>query len=522
MTLTILSDTDVRTLLHSLSVEDVSRLQQRLASALHEYSTGTQETSGGCSANQPPRTHVSTPDGQTTLFMPARTGETSGVKIVTLAPPAARSPSADKRGPLFDDSAVGASDDDNDDTASAGSANSSSRAKAVAAGGHGPRKGSTGSGASSPRVSTHSLKFALRGAADSKTSDNSNSSALGSSTSSLSTSTATGTTASGRSSPAPPPANAPSLSSLAGAAAQAQTRSTTPQGSLTILRANGEPLALINAAELTAFRTALASTLLFAKRQRVHSIAVFGAGKQAYWHLRLALTLRGADIHHVRLINRTFDGAAPLLRAIYQDPSWDQLRNANNKLGFSLLSADYGEYSRLLKDYVRDADALFCCTPSTTPLFPGGYLTRAEGRRKGRYLSLVGSYAPHMREVDPDILKQAVAPDHGHHYHRHPAQQAGVVVVDGLDACLREAGEIIAAGVSAEQLVELGEIIMVKRAAKKEVEMGKAGEPGLVRWLQSGNVVYKSVGLGLMDLAVGEELVALARERGIGTLVEDF
>ena len=42
------------------------------------------------------------------------------------------------------------------------------------------------------------------------------------------------------------------------------------------------------------------------------------------------------------------------------------------------------------------------------------------------------------------------------------------------------------------------------------------------RWLSTGNVIYKSVGMGLMDLVVGGELVRLARERGIGTTIQDF
>lgn len=47
-------------------------------------------------------------------------------------------------------------------------------------------------------------------------------------------------------------------------------------------------------------------------------------------------------------------------------------------------------------------------------------------------------------------------------------------------------------------------------------------EDHLVRWLRSGNVIYKSVGLGLMDLVVGMEVVRLARVKGIGNLVENF
>jgi len=53
-----------------------------------------------------------------------------------------------------------------------------------------------------------------------------------------------------------------------------------------------------------------------------------------------------------------------------------------------------------------------------------------------------------------------------------------------------------------------------KKQSKDEREMND--------WLVNGNVIYKSVGLGLMDLVVGVELVKLAKLRNIGTTVPDF
>jgi hypothetical protein len=58
----------------------------------------------------------------------------------------------------------------------------------------------------------------------------------------------------------------------------ASSQSTTPKGSLQLLDQDGSPRALVNAEEITAFRTALASTMLFKKRHNVHDIVVFGAG----------------------------------------------------------------------------------------------------------------------------------------------------------------------------------------------------------------------------------------------------
>lgn len=50
----------------------------------------------------------------------------------------------------------------------------------------------------------------------------------------------------------------------------------------------------------------------------------------------------------------------------------------------------------------------------------------------------------------------------------------------------------------------------------------KKKEDHLVRWLRDGTVIYKSVGLGLMDLVVGMHLVEVAREKGVGTQINGF
>lgn len=435
--ITVLSDFEIRSLLLALSRDEIIRLQENLAEALHEYSTGTQESSGCASSNQPKRISIPAQNQQTTLFTPASTSTSRGVKIVTLAMP---------QSTMLSNSPP---------TLSPVSSYSSSKLSQ-------PSTTSTPSSSHTPSIA-------------SVTSTN--------------------------------PSSVPSL------------QSTTPRGSLTLLSPSGEPYAFIAAEELTAFRTALAATLIFQRRDKVHSVTVFGAGRQAYWHIRLALVLRGADIHHIDIVNRGFARAQDLLQEIHTSPDWTDLRAANHKLRFSVVSADYGEYNRVLKEHVRGSDAIFLCTPSLAPLFPAEFLTSPEGRRKGRYISAIGSYRPHMVEMHPDILRQAVAPDHHHHHHKH-ADKGGVVVVDSLEACLREAGEVRQAGLAPEQLVEVGELLMVKKASMREIAMGGQGEVGLKRWIEAGNVIYKSVGLGLMDICVGEDLVGLAREKKVGVTTE--
>ncbi|KAI0022803.1 ornithine cyclodeaminase [Xylariomycetidae sp. FL0641] len=543
MSLTILSDEVITQLLESLTCEQAEDLAHTLSCALHEYSTGTQSLEAGL-IHQPERTVVqSATTGATTLFMPTLAPAGHGVKVVTLSTPGAD----------------------------------------------------------------------------------------------------------------------PSLPSIK------------PTGSVTLYSPLGTPVGFLHAQTLTAFRTALASSCLLQKRNRVQTITVFGTGLQAYWHIRLSLLLRGSTIRNVNVINRRFsDNARDILGKFYAIPQEVKQREGWEDTKFSILTPNYTEYNRLQKEQIRAADVLYCCTPSTEDLFDPTILTNIEGRRKGRLIVAIGSYQPHMRELPRELLMQATKQHHhGHvHFHRH-AVEGGVVVVDTLDGALKEAGEIMEAGLQPKQLVELGELVMIHKAREEEehqphasgssVDTGSGSgsasrsgsiadsfdlksvgsamstvfgssssqpnrsntdnsratsrspereggkrrgsilsavplpfgkkshsrrsssshrrsseqdrrsstqtetqaqdnQPGqqnshaenqglpdrevdqsptatghhlgksskerhddhLARWLSSGNVIYKSVGLGLMDLTVGMEVVRLAREKGLGAHIENF
>ncbi|KAE9975939.1 hypothetical protein EG328_002925 [Venturia inaequalis] len=508
MPLTILSDEDVRSLLHSLTRKDVLEIQQALADALHYYSTAIEDEDNGCNAGyQPTRTHLKRQDGSTTLFMPASSNEGMGVKIVTLSEVCANA--AKPPPPRI------------------GSLESVSPSP------------STGSSSSKlGRASLSSMKDALNmSSTDSNTKSNPSSarSSLDMTNMSEEPYTYKPHKPSRHSSTTPfdvPPDITPEMREMKGA-------STSPSGSLTLLNNDGTVRGLINAAEITAFRTALASTMLFKKRSNVHNVTIFGGGKQAYWHARLSLLLRGPEIHHLNFVNRSFENVVSLLHDLYKIHWPVEIQHPNT----TIITPMHTEYQRHLKSTIRASNVIFCTTPSTEPLFPPEYLTSTEGRKKGRYIAAVGSYAPHMIEIHTDIIKQAVAPGHKHHHHKH-AKQGGAIVVDSVEACLKEAGELIQAGLVGNEVVELGELVMLKREAesrRKEsntslddegVELGLSGrkkngkekeeDGGLKDWLEKGNVIYKSVGLGLMDVVVGTELVRLADAMGVGTRVAKF
>lgn len=137
-----------------------------------------------------------------------------------------------------------------------------------------------------------------------------------------------------------------------------------------------------------------------------------------------------------------------------------------------------------------------------------------------------------MIELHPDIVKYAVAPHHEHKHIHKRQKEGGAIIVDTVSGCLKEAGEVIQAKLSPDQVVELGELFMLKKDAEKRMlEKGEKDleggcklqeNSGLREWLDRGNVIYKSVGIGLMDITVGNALIRLARERGVGTTIEHF
>ncbi|KAF5721421.1 hypothetical protein FMUND_3549 [Fusarium mundagurra] len=229
-----------------------------------------------------------------------------------------------------------------------------------------------------------------------------------------------------------------------------------PTGVLNLFRPDGSPLGIVNATALTAFRTALASTCLLERRNHVKTLTVFGSGLQAYWHIRLALMIRGSTIKHVHVINhRWSDKAAGILKKFASIPPEIKRREGWSDTKFGLLIPAFHEYRRLIKDQIRDADVIYCCTASQKDLFDGSILTSHEGRKKGRLIIAVGSYTPEMRELPNDLIQLAVKrEDKPHrHFHKH-AVEGGVIVVDNIRGVLKEAGEIIAANIGPHQLVE--------------------------------------------------------------------
>ncbi|KAF5006289.1 hypothetical protein FDECE_7320, partial [Fusarium decemcellulare] len=62
-------------------------------------------------------------------------------------------------------------------------------------------------------------------------------------------------------------------------------------GVLALCDAAGRPTGLLNAGEVTGYRTALSALIPWMWRRHTERVVIFGAGKQGLWHARLALAL---------------------------------------------------------------------------------------------------------------------------------------------------------------------------------------------------------------------------------------
>lgn len=269
------------------------------------------------------------------------------------------------------------------------------------------------------------------------------------------------------------------------------------QATLTVCDAGGKAVGVLNAAEITAFRTALGSILLYRLRKRTENIVVFGAGAQARWHIRLALILRGEEIKKITIVNR---GKART----------DELVAGLRETGVpSHVALEVKQEEQSLEDLLVEADVIFCGVPSTTPLFPASYLTSEKARQKTRYISAIGSYRLDMQEIDPELLK-IIADPKG--LFKDQVYQAKVAV-DSAEGCLVESGELDRAEIRKDGMLEVGKIQELRESGSSD---------GLKEWLEDGFVVYKSVGVGIMDIAIGSKLLALAKEKGRGVHLDDF
>lgn len=145
---------------------------------------------------------------------------------------------------------------------------------------------------------------------------------------------------------------------------------------------SGLPLAALDGARLTLWRTAAASALASSKLSVSHAstLTMVGAGALAPFLIRAHMAVR--PISHVLLWNHRPEKAVAL---------------AAKLSGEGLAVEAIGD----LKDAVARSQIVSCATLSKEPLVKGEWL------RPGTHVDLVGAYNLSMREVDDTALRRA-------------------------------------------------------------------------------------------------------------------
>ena len=231
---------------------------------------------------------------------------------------------------------------------------------------------------------------------------------------------------------------------------------------------HGQPVALLDAAEITAIRTAAASGLAtrLLARKEAGDLALLGAGEQARSHLEAMLSVR--PLRRIRVWARDGDKARLFAEA----------QGARHRIAI--------ETSATVRDAVAGADIICTMTKAREPILQGDWLT------PGVHLNVVGSSIAAAAEIDTAAVVKAR------------------FFVDCRNSTVNEGGAYLkalrAGAITPEHIVaEIGEVANGSKAGRSS--------PAEI-------TVYKSLGIAPQDLASAHYVLNKARAAGKGQVID--
>lgn len=190
---------------------------------------------------------------------------------------------------------------------------------------------------------------------------------------------------------------------------------------------HGQPLLLLDAAELTAIRTAAASALAtrLLAREDSSTLAIIGTGEQAERHIESISLVRKIDAIHLW-------GRNPGHANALKDRLAAQTREGGPRYPIHLTTTAQAA--------VESADIICTVTAAARPVVEGHWV------KPGAHLNVVGSCTPNNREVDSIAIKKAT------------------LFTDRYESLFKEAGDFLIPqqeGIVTEDHVkgELGEVL---------------------------------------------------------------
>ncbi len=231
---------------------------------------------------------------------------------------------------------------------------------------------------------------------------------------------------------------------------------------------HGQPVALLDAAEITAIRTAAASGLAtrLLARPEASALAILGAGEQARSHLESMLAVR--KLTRIRVWARDRAKAA----------AFAQAEGARHRVSIEVAATP--------REAVNDAEIICTVTKAREPILNGEWIA------PGAHLNVVGSSVAAAAEIDTATVVRSR------------------FFVDYRSSTITEGGEYLRAlrsgAISPEHIrAEIGEV-------------ANGSKPG--RTAPEEVTLYKSLGIAPQDLASAHFVLQRARERSVGQLIE--
>jgi alanine dehydrogenase len=230
----------------------------------------------------------------------------------------------------------------------------------------------------------------------------------------------------------------------------------------------GEPLAIMDAASVTAIRTAAASALAtrLLAREDASDLAILGTGVQARSHIQALREVR--PLKRIRVVSRDFERAK----------SFAAEESAHHGLPV--------EAAATAEEGVRGADLICTVTASRVPVLLGEWIS------PGAHINAVGACTPVSRELDTAAVARSR------------------FFGDLRQSVLKEAGDFL--------------IPMKEGAFGEDHLLGDLGDLLLGR--VKGRVspaditVFESLGIAVEDLAAAQHVYAAALAAGRGTRLE--
>ena len=231
---------------------------------------------------------------------------------------------------------------------------------------------------------------------------------------------------------------------------------------------NGEVIALMDGSFITKFRTGAASGAAFRlfARKDAKVGCLIGTGGQA--DCQLEAMLAACELDEVRIAARDFAKTEKFVAELSE-----RFKGCGAKL-VAYSDAD---------EAVDGADVIVVVTVSTEPVFD------AKRVKKGAVVSGVGSYTAEMNEIDPELFKIA-----------------DKIYFDSKDACIAESADI---------QIPLKEGIVTDDDLTGDIGEFALGEV-VGRESDDEIIIFKNVGLGILDLVIAKLIYDKAKDRKVG------